>query len=294
MPDQPFTLLYDANGAPVTAAFAPVTGRPATATYAPQGGIVGLGLDYAGKAQAPKIDSAGNQYVVAQTPAGTPATYQATSTVASTNAVYGPVMMGLQSATVAPLQMDGLGNLAVVQNPLATFSAIATAVVPSTSKSCLALVNKSTAGSIVRLVAVYSQNTSTTSGGLLTTYSEVAFELRPITGVTATGTTIGPLAFDSADTLDAGITCYTGATVAGDTKGAYRRWVTSNDGASAGSAMQENITADMQGRDPWLTRADASAKHITVRPGAGIHLKVASTSTQGALDVTFVFTVATT
>lgn len=293
MADQPFTLLYDANGAPVTAAFAPVTGRPATATYATQGGIVGLGLDYAGKAQAPKVDALGNQYVVAQTPAGTPATYQATSTVTSASAVYGPVVMGLQSTTVTPLQIDALGNLVVSQDSLATFSAVATAVVPTTSKSCLALVNKSTAGSIVRLVSVFSQNTSTASGGLLTTYNEVAFELRPITGVSATGTTISPLAYDSADTLDTAITCYTGATVTGDTKGPYRRWVTSNDGATAGGTQQETVTADQQGRDPWLTKADVNAKHITIRPGAGIHLKVASTSTQGALDITFVFTVAT-
>lgn len=295
MPDQPLTLLYDATGAPVSTSFAPITGRPAQTLASPQGGAVVLGSDYGttAKAQTPKVDALGNLYSVTTTAAGGPLSLQVGTPVSALNTVYGPVVLGMQSLTPTPLAIDPLGNLLVRQATLPTFAAVASAVSLSTGKSLLALVNGSTAGNVLRLIAVYSQNTSTTTSALTNTYNEVAFEMRPITGVSATGTGVAAVSHDSADILDANVKLYTGATVTGDTTGAIRRWISSDYGATAGGSQQETLGGDQQGREPWVHRLDEAAKHITIRPGAGIHLKVATTATVGTLDVTFIFTQAT-
>lgn len=291
MSDGPVTLLYDASGAPISSAFAPLTSRPAQALASPQGGMVVLGSDYgsSAKAQTPKVDASGNLYAVMTTAGGAPLSLQVGASVSALNTIYGPVLLGMQGLTPQPLTLDTLGNLVVRQATQATFSAVAYGVGVSTNKSVLALVNNSTTGTIVRLVAVYAQNTSTTTNTLIASYNEVAFELRPITGVSSTGTAITAVSHDSADTLDANVKLYTGATVTGDNTGPIRRWVSSDFGATAGGSQQETLGADQQGREPWVTRMDPAAKHITVRPSTGIHVKVASTATVGTLDVTFVF-----
>lgn len=290
MPEQPFVLLYDASGQPVTTAFAPVTGRPGAAHYSSQGGLLALGSDMAGKAQVPRVDSAGNQYVVAQSPGGGAATYQAGNQVASATAPYGPVVMGLQSTTVTPLRLDTTAALIVAQDAYPTFAATANVGIAN-NRSMMALVNRS-AGSVLRLVSVFVQNTATQTGTLLASYPIVTYEVRPITGISTAGTAIAPVAYDVADTLPDNIDCQVGATVSGDTRGPIRRWFTSTYGVSAGGAQQENVTADQQGRDAWVTRADASAKQVTVRPGAGVHLRASVSSASGSANVTFVFTVA--
>jgi hypothetical protein len=286
MADSPLALLYDSAGQPVSSAYAPVSGRPAQATYNPQGGLTVLGHDYgtsntAGTAYVPRVDSGGYLYVKA-----TDAT-QAGTAVASSSAVIGNVLLALQGLVPASAQMDSSSNILAAPAAQATFSVYSQAVQLANGKSLLCLLNKSVS-SVLRLVAVYAQNTGTSPSGT-TTYNVFAEQMHFIAGFTG-GTSLTPVSWDSADTLASGITCASAATVSGEVTPAIRRWVTSSYPLAPGATAAEDTTADQQGRDAWVGRLDASAKSVTIRPGQGVHVKAASTVSNGYQDVTFVFT----
>lgn len=294
MSDQ-VVLQYDAVGTPVSTKFAPTTSRPGQALYtdgaasgAPaQAGLVALGSDYGAtpKAQVPKVDASGT---LATTNA---AIASAATPLASAASATGALVMGLAGLTPTPLQIDGQGNLVVQRDQLPTFSVVAAGVALASGKSAFALVNGSTTGKIVRLVALYVIN-STVGTGLLASYQIYASELRPITGVSAAGTALTPISHDSADSPDSGVKTYTGATVTGDNQGPLRRWITSDYGLAVDATNSEPNSADQQGRFPWVGDLGGSAKPVTVRPGAGLHVKIASTASNGYVDVTCIFTVA--
>ena len=292
-------VLYDWSGAPVSSAAAPVTNRPATALKGPQGGILTLGSDYGSttpSAQTPKVDAAGSQYVVPITQGGTPVQVQNMATASAATAVYGQVAMALYNTQYQALVADATMALIVRHGTHATFSAIAAGVGLSTGKSLLALVNASTGVMVLRLEAVYAENVSSTTGGLLSgqAFNEVAFELRPITTATTTSATqLTIVPHDSGDTLATGITAWTGASVQGDSVGAIRRFTASNYGITPGSATSEANGSYIQDTTPAYVRPNLNAKAVTVRPGGGVHVKCIGPATVGTFDFTMIFTQAT-
>jgi hypothetical protein len=287
--------LYDWANKPASSTTdqAPATNRPGAALYtnsggqAIQGGFVVLGSDYGAspRAQVPRVDANG---VVSTTNAG--AVYAGSSPAATSQ--LGPLVMGLAAGVARPLSIDPVGNLLTMQGVLPTYSAMATGVSISTGKSMFALVNGSTTGTVLRLSALYVVNTSTTTSALGSTYNIYAAELRPISGVSTAGTAGSIVPHDSSDVLDGNVKAYSGSTVSGDNVGALRRWVTSSYGLTTNASNAEAQNGEQQGRFPWVCELGGMSKPITVRPGAGIHVKIASTATSGFLDVTCIFTAA--
>lgn len=294
MPGASPTLLYDASGAPVSSAWAPITSRPGAALAATPGGMVGLGHDYAngpkaGTAYAPKVDAAGSQYAALVTAGGQPVHVHGGQQLPSQEAANGPVSMGLAGLTATPVQIDGVGNALAAPATLATFSVLASQVSVAAGKSMLALHNGNQSGKVLRLLRVHAQNSSPTSQALVN-YQYMAVDVRQIAGYNG-GTTLTPLSYDSVDALDLGIKAALGAAVLGEVSTPYRRWWMSNQGVITGSGAAEGVAGDQQGRHPWVERTDPSAKPITLRPGQGAHVEiVSSNATQGQLDVTFIFT----
>lgn len=280
MPDSPLSLPYDNTGG----SFAPTTGKAGQAVLGTQGGQFLLGSDYAASpaGQLLKIDASGS---LATSPANTTA---AGTTFASAGAVKGVVQEAMQGLTAQAVQMDSQGQVSAAPIALPTFTAYASPVTTANGKSMLALMNKSTS-SVVRLLAVYAQN-SAVGPQTLTSYYIYVQQLAWITGLSG-GTAVTPAAHDTADALPNGITLASAGTVSGESTPALRRWVTSNYPLATGGTTAENTTGDEQGRFPWHYRFDPTAKPITIRPGNGVHLKVASTADNGAQNVTFVFTV---
>lgn len=277
MSDSPIACLYDVYGNPLSS-------RPAAALASNQAGAVVLGSDYGAngaKAQVPKVDATGNV-------ATFPLSAQQTGTaLPSAAGAYGSLMLALQALTPQALQMDALGNVAALPSQQPTFAVNAPGVANASGKSLLALMNKSTS-SVLRLIAVYAQN-SGTNPSTLTAYAIFAEQLTFITGMSG-GTSLSPVSHDTADVLASGITCATGASVSGEMTPALRRWITSTYPLQPGASAAEDTTADQQGREPWVSRIDPTAKPITIRPGYGVHVSAPSSGSTGGQTLTFVFT----
>lgn len=290
--------LYDWAGKAISSSSAPITNRPGTALTSPQGGMVALGSDYASapNAQVPKVDAYGNIYTVPVNSAGTAVQVQNQATASSATAVYGQVAVGMYGLQYTALTVDSGQALYVRHAHHATFTVMATNVGLATGKSLLAIVNAASATMVLRLEAVFAENVSSSTGGLLSGqgFNNVTFELRPITSATTTSATQLPIvSHDANDILAAGVTAWTNATVSGDTVGPLRRWTASNYGITPGTTTSEANGSFIQDSIPNYMRPSLNTKAATIRPGYGIHLKCVGPATVGTFDVSFIFTQAT-
>lgn len=179
---------------------------------------------------------------------------------------------------------DSKDNNYVIQYQRPTFLATKTNAAIGNNKSMFSIMNTST--SVVRIERVYIINNQTTAiTGVVS-----SFELRRITSHSA-GTLITSEKFDSQDTLDAGVTVRTGATVAGEGN-LLNLFKFSSDEWGVGAQDVETLQNIMQVYNPAFQSAPYMKPH-TLRQNQGIHIKHTVNSTIGNFDFIVEFTVDT-
>lgn len=165
---------------------------------------------------------------------------------------------------------------------LPTFSVVAGNTAIANNKSMIALQNTGT--SIVRIREIWIINDRTTA----VTGIAGTFEVRRIASFTG-GVSLTPVAYDTIDSLPAGISVSTGATVASETS-LLRQGVWSTDEWGPGTLDQEGLDHGLQQIEPFWKQTP-NGKALTIRQGQGLHVKFATNSTAGAFNIRLVFTV---
>lgn len=169
---------------------------------------------------------------------------------------------------------------AVFQSALPTFYALADAVAFAANKHHIAVMNAAGSGKMVSIRKIYHINLSL----LAVTGVAVRFDVKKATAVSA-GTAITPQSCDSDDTLPAGITVATGATV---TEGALLYPVTTqNDELTAANTAIANYLMQATNLQP----EGIEIKEYRLRPGEGLTVKQITSSTVGSFAWLIVFTV---
>lgn len=169
---------------------------------------------------------------------------------------------------------------AVYQTALPTFYAIADAVAFAANKHHIALFNGVGSGKMVSIRKVFHINLSLSA----VTGVAVRFDVKRSTAQSA-GTAITPVATDTDDTLPAGITVATGATV---TEGALLYPVTTqNDELTAANTAIANYLMQATNLQP----EGVEIKELRLRPGEGMTIKQITSTTVGSFAWLVVFTV---
>lgn len=169
---------------------------------------------------------------------------------------------------------------AVFQSALPTFYAVADAVAFAANKHHIAVMNAAGSGKMVNIRKLYHINLSLAA----VTGVALRFDVKKATAVSA-GTAITPVSCDTDDTLPAGITVATGATV---TEGALLYPVTTqNDEITAANTAVANYLAAMTNLQP----EGAEIKEFRLRPGEGLTVKQITSTTVGTFGWLLVFTV---
>lgn len=164
---------------------------------------------------------------------------------------------------------------------LPTFSVSDFDIVVGNNKSMLAIQNTGT--SIVRIREIWIINDRTTA----TTGVAGEFQVNRIASFTG-GTALTPVSYDTADTLPAGISAATNATVAGEGSILRRgRW--STDEWGPGTADVESFDHALQNIEPFWKQTP-NGKALTIRQNQGLHIKFATNSVNGSFTVRLIFT----
>lgn len=164
----------------------------------------------------------------------------------------------------------------------ATFTATVEAVVLGNNKSLLAIQN--TGSSVVKIREIWLINDRTAA----LTGVPVNFKLVRITSFTG-GTVVTSGTHDTNDTLPAGISLATGATVSGAST-VYRTHDWSSDEWSTGTLDQEGLDHAIQYNSPFWT-SPSNTTPITLRQNQGLHVICATNTTNGQFNLRIVFTV---
>lgn len=169
---------------------------------------------------------------------------------------------------------------AVYQTGLPTFYAIADAVAFAANKHHIALFNGAGSGKMVAIRKLFHINLSLAA----VTGVAVRFDVKRSTAQSA-GTAITPVSCDTDDTLPAGITVATGATV---TEGSLLYPVTTqNDELNAANTAIANYLMQATNLQP----EGNEIKELRLRPGEGLTVKQITSTTVGSFAWLVVFTV---
>lgn len=175
------------------------------------------------------------------------------------------------------------GTITTTTVELPTFSIVAQSVQVGNNKSLLSIQNTSTSLIKIREIWLINDRTSAVTG--------VAgeFQFKRITSFTG-GTSLTSVSYDTADTLPAGITLATGATVSGEDTFPLRVGTWSTDEWGPGTLDQEGLDHGLQQIEPFWKQT-VNGKAIVLRQNQGAHLKFATNSTAGFFNVRLIFTV---
>lgn len=177
-------------------------------------------------------------------------------------------------------------GLVVRQVPfeLPTFSVVAENITVGNNKSMIALQNTGTSVVVLREIWIINDQTTAVTG--------VAGEFRVHRIASFTGgTALSPSTFDTADSLPAGITTATGATIATETT-LLRTGKWSTDEWGPGTLDVEASDHGFQNTEPFWSQTP-NGKGLVVRQNQGIHVRFATNSTAGAFNLRFIFTTET-
>lgn len=179
--------------------------------------------------------------------------------------------------------VDSLGNLQTLNSPYEpiTFSLIAEAIIIGNNKSMISITN--TSSKIVKINELKIVNVQTT--GVTGIVAE--FRLHRIASHSV-GTVLTFGKFDSTQTIDAGITARTGATIINETD-LLRKCHYSTDEWGPGTSDTESTDHVMQELISLFSPKD-NTKPIVINPNEGIHIRCATNSIAGSFDIYFILT----
>jgi len=173
------------------------------------------------------------------------------------------------------------GSQNVRNTEVATFVSLAASVTVANNKSLMSIVNTGT--KVVRIADIFLANVFTGAGSI-----NGSFFIRRCTGH-ASGTAVLTESLDTTDSLDSGITLFTGATISGQSTNAIRKvvLVTGNlTGTLNTVAMDHAFTPFF----PIFAKPGADAKPIVLRTNQGITVNFETNSPAGQYDIQLVFT----
>lgn len=170
----------------------------------------------------------------------------------------------------------------------ATYTVIAQATIPGNNKSMLAIYNPTGSAYVLKLREMYIRNPQTTA----TTGVAGKFELHRFASASAPtgGTALTVVAHDSGDAIPVSMRASTGDTISGEVATPLDVMWISTDEWGPGTADVESNQQAIANYLPARAKRDALIKPFYARPGEGIHMKFATNSTAGSIDVVFVFT----
>jgi len=209
-----------------------------------------------------------------------------------TDATNGPV--AVKAASTAAVAADPAlvvaispnNNVSVLYRELATFTALATAIVPANNKSMWSILNAVGSSVRIKIQEIYLVNVKVSG----VTGVAITFELRRIIGHSA-GTAITAIEkMDSADTLDSNVTVRTNATVAGESATLLWRNIWSSDEWGPGAQDVESSDHDLQTMFPIFAKKTNDSKSVLLRAGEGMTVKCATSTTAGTFDLLVIFT----
>jgi hypothetical protein len=202
-------------------------------------------------------------------------------TGAATQTTLAAVLANLNVTTSAP--GGSAQGLVVRQVPfeLPTFSVTAENIVVGNNKSMVAIQNTGTSKLTLREIWIINDQTTAVTG--------VAGEFRVHRIASFTGgTAITPATFDTTDTLPAGITASTGATISTETTLLRTgRW--STDEWGTGTLDVEASDHGFQNTEPFWKQTP-NGKGLVIRQNQGVHVRFATNSTAGAFNLRLIFT----
>lgn len=170
----------------------------------------------------------------------------------------------------------------------ATYTVIALATTPGNNKSMLSIYNPTGSGYVLKLREFYLRNAATTA----VTGVAAALQLHRFVsaGAPTGGTTLTVVAHDSEDALPASMDARTGGTISGEIATPLDIIRMSTDEWGPGTADVESAQQSIANYLPARAKRDGLLKPFYARPGQGLHIKFATNSSVGALDVILVFT----
>jgi hypothetical protein len=170
----------------------------------------------------------------------------------------------------------------------ATYTVIASAAAAANNKSMLSIYNPTGSGYVLKLREFYLRNAATTAiTGVAANFELFRFVSA---GAPTGGTALTPIAHDSNDAVPAGMDARTGGTVSGELATPLDRIRMSTDEWGPGTADVESQQQAIANYLPARAKRDGLIKPFFARSGQGLHMKFATNSTAGSIDVIFVFT----
>jgi hypothetical protein len=164
----------------------------------------------------------------------------------------------------------------------ATFYAIADRIAPAANKYIVTLFNTSSTRKVcIHRVYVFNWQTVAAVGILL------EYEFRRISAVTG-GTSITPIAADTADTLSSGITATHTSTGVTDSS-LIRRGYASSEEVKIGALTLEN-SLGVDDNIALVYNKKEGVKPITLRQNQGVTIKNITSSTIGTISAVILFT----
>lgn len=190
-----------------------------------------------------------------------------------------PVVLATDSDPVPVSQASGVED---------SFTVMAINITVGNNKSLLSLYNPTGSGKIVRLREFYLRNPQTSAvTGVAGDFRLFRFAM----GSAPTGgASVAVVKHDTADTLGTGIVAGTGHTISGEETNALDRIIMSTDDWGPGTLDQEGAQQNIANYLPARSKRDPQLKAFTARGGQGLHMKFATNSTAGTMDIIFVFT----
>lgn len=170
----------------------------------------------------------------------------------------------------------------------ASYTVIGQAVQPGNNKSMISIYNPVGSGYVLKLREFYLRNAATSA----VTGVAGAFQLHRFADSSAPtgGTTLTVVAHDSADALPSGMDARTGGTVTGEIATPLDILRMSTDEWGPGTADVESGQQAIANYLPARAKRDSLLKPMFARPGEGLHIKFATNSTAGLIDLVLVFT----
>lgn len=222
------------------------------------------------------------------------------------NAVPGANNVGVLPAvanTSAPTMADGNmvalstdlnGQLRVTSSTTGseelTYTVVAQAIVPGNNKSLLAIYNPTASGYVLKLREYYIRNAATSAVTGVAGNFELHRFVMASAPASGTNLTTSIASHDSADATPASMRASTGDTISGEVAAPLDLIRMSTDEWGPGTADVEAFQQAISNYLPARAKRDGLIKPFIVRAGEGLHLKFATNSTAGRIDVVFVFT----
>lgn len=243
----------------------------------------------AGAATAAKQDTGNTS--LASIDAGIPAALGQTTMAASMPVVVAsdqsdiPVRIkDTSGASITVGQKTPSTSLPTVGAELPTFIVAALSIAIGNGKSMLSIENLTGSPVVIRVFRIWIVNVQTAViSGINAEFEALKFTTHSV------GTLLTPQAMDSADSVNANVTCRTGATLVGTATTAFKRWLWRSDEWGVGGADVESSDHSQQTLTPAF-ESMKPGKPITIRPNEGFTINQITNSTAGTFDLFMEFT----